>query len=269
MGSRRLINLVLLVLVGAAAALLLTGRGGPQGPPRVTRLDPATIARITVEREAGATLAFVRRAGEWRMTEPLHVGANPIRIDAILQLLVARSRDRIRVAGADLRSLGLDPAPVTVHVNDRVLRLGGTDPVGGLRYVLYDGTVHLIKDTLFPQLTQPTAFFVDPRLLPAAAISRITYPDHALYRDADGWHGGPQAAVTAAAWQQAEALRVLPYRQAAAGGRILIQSGAAAIAFDPVTAGGAPLLVRADLGIAYQLSRTTAAALGLDPYLHD
>lgn len=269
MGSRRLINLVLLVLVGAAAALLLIGRGGPQGPPRVTRLDPATITRITVERDAGSTLVFVRRAGEWRMTEPLSVGANPMRINAILQLLVTRSRDRIRATGADLRTLGLDPAPVTVHVNDRLLRLGGTDPVGGLRYVLYGGTVHLVKDSLFPQLIQTAAFFVDPRLLPVAAISRITYPDHALYRDADGWHGGPRATATAAAWQQAAALRVLPYRQAASGVRILIQSGAAAIAFDPVTAGGAPLLVRADLGIAYQLSRKTAAALGLDPYLHD
>lgn len=269
MNSRRLINLVLLVLVGAAAALLLTGKDKPQGPSLVTHLAPAAIDHISVEREGLATLNFVRRGGGWRMTKPLSIQANPDRINAILQLLLTRSRDRIRAAGADLRTLNLDPAPVTVRVNGRVLRLGGTDPVGHLRYVLYDGTVHLIKDTLFPQLIQPAAFFVDTRLLPTAVVNRITYPDRTLYRDANGWHGGPGAAATAAAWQKAAALRVLPYRKPAGGDRILIQAGEAAIAFDLFASGGAPLLGRADLGIAYQLSRKTAANLGLDRYLHD
>jgi hypothetical protein len=268
-GRRRLINLVLLVLVGAAAALLLTGRDRPQGTPRVTHLAPASIDRITVEREGQAALGFARQRNGWRMTEPLSIAANPDRINAILELLVARSRDRIQAAGADLRTLNLDPAPVTVHVNGRVLRLGGTDPVGHLRYVLYNGTVHLVKDTLFPQLIQPAPFFVDTRLLPAAAVSRITFPDRTLYRDGDGWHGGPRAAATAAAWQEAAALRVLPYGEPASGSRIVIQDGKAAITFEIIDSGGAPLLGRADLGIAYQLSRKSAADLGLDRYLHD
>lgn len=272
-GNRRLVNLLLFAAVAVVAAVLLIGKGRSRIPATLTRMDPASVQRISVQRLRQPALQFLREDGAWRMTAPVPARASTARINAILHLLQTISRDRIAAAGANLHTLNLDPAPVTVRLDDAVFRLGGTDPVARLRYVLYGNTVYLVDDSLFYQLTQPAAFFISTQLLPgAAAVSRITYPDHVLYLDGGAWHSRPAlagqaAAAVAAAWQRAEAVQVLPYRQGAAVGRIVIRVGAADLAFAIESSDAALQLARRDLGVAYQLSPATAAKLGLAAYL--
>lgn len=272
--NRRLVNFLLFAAVAVIAAVLLIGKGQPRIPATLTRMDPATVQRITVQRQRQPALQFIREDNSWRMTAPVPARASTARINAILHLLQTPGRDRIAAAGTNLHTLNLDPAPVTVRMNDAVFRLGGTDPVAKLRYVLYEATVYLVDDSLFYQLTQPAAFFISTRLLPgAASVSRIAYPGHVLYLDGDAWHSlpalaGQAAAATAAAWQRAEAVQVLTYRQGPAVGQIVIRAGATDVAFAIEPAGDSLLLARRDLGVAYQLSKDTAASLGLGKYIH-
>jgi hypothetical protein len=272
-GTRRLVNLLLIAAVVAAAVALLTGRERPQTRATLTSMDPASIHRITVERQRQPTLRFVREDGNWRMTAPVTAEAHHARINAILHLLQTSSQDRIDAAGADLHTLNLDPAPLTVRLDDAVFLLGGTDPVARLRYVLYGDTVYLVKDSLFYQLTQPAAFFVSTQLLPGSAvITRITYPDHDLYLEGGTWHGRPAetgrtAASVAAAWRRAEAVQVLPYREEATAGRVMIRTAEMDRIFE-IIPDPTLQLGRRDLGVAYQLSKDTAASLGLGKYIH-
>jgi len=274
-GSRGLLNLALLVMAGGlAAALLLSQPGTPQQPGRLSRLDPATVDHITVERQGQPALHFERRDGGWHMIGPVAIAANPARINAMLYLLRERPRGRIEDPGRpELKTLGLAPAPVTLRLNDQRFALGGTDPVDGLRYVRHRDVVYLLNESLFAQLRQPPAFFVANRLLPAAAgLTQITCPDRAYIRDEQGWHSqsrqDDKAAAVAAAWQSASAQRVLPYRQRTAIGKVVVKTAAEVIVFDLVPSGATLLLARPALGIAYQLTKKTAAALGLDGYIH-
>jgi len=273
-GSRRLLNLVLLILAGGlAAALLLSRPEAPQDPGRLSRLAPAAVDHIKVKRQKQPPLRFERRAGVWHMTDPVTIAANPARVHAMLYLLRERPRSRLDPAQGELKTMGLAPAPVTLHLNDQRFALGGTDPVDGLRYVLHNGTVYLLNESLFAQLKQPPSFFVANRLLPpAAGLTQITYPDRVFTRGKHGWHSVPRqennAAAVAAAWQTAAAQRVLPYRQHAALGKVGIKTGSKEIIFDLIPSGETLLLARPALGIAYQLSKKTAAALDLDGYIH-
>jgi hypothetical protein len=273
MGNRRLVNILLFAAVAAAAVALLIGRDRPQAPATLTHMDPAAIHRITVERQREPTLRFVREGDTWRLSAPVTARAHRARINAILHLLQAVPRDRIAAAGADLHTLNLEPAPVTVRLDDAVFFLGGTDPVARLRYVLYGDTVYLVNDSLFYQLTQPAAFFIATQLLPAsAAVTRISYPDHELYLDGGTWHGRPAetgrtAASVAAAWRRAEAVQVLPYREEVTAGQVVIRAGQTDRVF-AIIPSPTPQLARRDLGLSYQLSRDTAAALDLGKYIH-
>ena len=146
-GSRHLINLLLFAAVAAVALVLLTGKDQARAPATLTHMDPAGIYSITVERQREPALRFARNGSQWRMTAPVTAMAHPARINAILHLLQASSRDRIAASGINLHTLNLDPAPVTVRMNDAVFHLGGTDPVDGLRYILYGDTVYLVNDS--------------------------------------------------------------------------------------------------------------------------
>lgn len=278
MTARNLVNPALGLLVFIAAVLLLFAEDDRQPPQRsIADIDINAVDRIVLERDDGSELIFRKNGTEWFLIEPIHIRARPARVEAILRLPGAISRERIPAAETDPETLHLAPPLLSVRFDEHIFHFGGTDPINDRRYVLEGETVHLIDDRLYPQLTQPVSFFAHIQLLPDdAAITQITYPGHVLLLDGDRWHSRPgpvvpgtDTAVLVENWRQSEAQRVLPYRQAEAAGRVIIKTTEQVTVFDIVTANHGLLLARPDLGIQYQLSADTASKLGLADYLRD
>lgn len=275
MSSRSTITLILATLVFVAATLLWMDTDRPDDF-LMSELDPVSVQHITVNRRNESDLVFEKRNNHWFLIKPITIRARPARVDAILELPGRASHDRIDAVKADMETMLLKPPLVSVNLNERRFHFGGTDPITARRYVLFGDTIHLIDDNLFPQLNQPPSFFVDNGLLPDNnRISRIIYPERVILLEEDRWlsQPAPLAADHSAAemvenWRNAEARRVLPYQGADPLTRIkIVAENADDIVFELIPAKGSLLLARSDLGLQYQLSKETAASLGLAEYI--
>jgi hypothetical protein len=104
-------------------------------PVPLTALDPAAVQRLEVRCTGCRTRRFVRNASGWHMLEPYALPANP---DAIARLLaIARTpvRSRLSLRDYDLAKLGLDPAQITLTLDDLTIAIGDGDPIEHDRYV--------------------------------------------------------------------------------------------------------------------------------------
>jgi hypothetical protein len=141
------LNLALVGLVGllALAAFLWSTPGLDTGTP-VTRLDPAAVSEVRIERPGVAVQAFERLPDGWRMTAPQSAAADAERLDRLVQIAAAPSHRRLPAEAVDAAELGLAPPAITLILDHTRLELGDTEPVNRRRYLRVGRQVHLIDD---------------------------------------------------------------------------------------------------------------------------
>lgn len=271
MQRRTILNLILVALVAAIAALLMLApvEEHSPAPVLVPGADPATIDTIRVQRAGAPELLFHRDRARWIMTAPVTAPAHEARINALLGLLADQSLAQLPATGLD--RFGLETPAVIVELGTHRIALGDSHPIDEQRYVLYGGAVHLVPDSLYPQLTQNAGFFIDSRLLePGTRPTRIRYPAFTLELAGGSWReipaGGRDAAALLAVvgnWKTARALAVrTPAKPAEALGTITVEaSGTAPIVFEISALEPAPVLARRDLDIQFHLDAYTAGQL--------
>lgn len=277
MGTRAVLNLVLAAIVIALAWLTLTSEEEPHTGPGnpVTTLSPGDIGSIVIEADGRPAVSLTRAGEGWRITRPYQAPADPFRVTALLGLATATSDKGFRAAGNDLSQFGLEPPKARVRFGDHVLRLGITDPVENLRYVMSDDQVHLVQDHWFSQVFGEAAAWLDPRPLAGAGdLLAITLPDTRWQRTAEGWRATPAEPGSnpdagrrlAEAWQQARALSVraldptAPWSQTVS---ITVSESRPPLVFDIAIIEDAMLLANADLKVQYRfLPRQGDALLG-------
>ncbi|MFZ4792020.1 MAG: hypothetical protein ACOYMW_14200 [Candidatus Competibacteraceae bacterium] len=161
---RHWLNLGLLGLVGGLATLVWfePGRELPMEVPPLLELAPAQLKRIRVERPGQETLAFEQREEQWQMTAPGVGPANPVLINPILQLAVARCPVRYAAGEVDLKMLQLEPPRLRLWLNDREIRFGAAAPTDDRRYLLTASMVYLCPDRWYPLLSSSAAGFLVP-----------------------------------------------------------------------------------------------------------
>ena len=194
-----------------------------------------------------------------------------------MRLLNAESHTRFAAVPQELGKYGLDEPSPRVILDGTEVVFGDTDPLKNRRYVLVDGTVHLINDTFYQHVTSSQTAYVDKILLPGnPAIAALTLPDLSLTKGEDGaWRAKPEAASADALtglveeWRHAQALEVEPYAGAAFQDtiRIALENGDQ-IDFAVVERTPDLVLARRDWGIQYRLSSQTARRL-LEPAVHE
>lgn len=275
MHRRILLNLSLAVVVVATAALLwlVPPEEKTPAPLLVPDADAANIGAIRVQRTGLAELRFRRDGRTWTMTAPVTAPAHQARINALLGLLTDQSLSRL--PAADLARFGLAEPAVVVEIGPHRIALGDSHPIDAQRYVLYGETVHLVPDSLYPQLMQNAGFFLDSHLLPQEARPiRIRYPAFTLESGADGWHEVPPGSRDATAlssvidgWKSSRALAVrAPAGPAEALGTIAIEIGdGAPVEYEIRALEPAPVLVRRDLDVQYHLDALTGSQLLIGP----
>jgi hypothetical protein len=257
--------------VALAAFLILT----PDEPPatsikRLTDIDPDSIQNIRVEQRDQEPVTLIKQEDRWSMTSPYQVPANNARVKAILRLLTVQSHAQLAVNDKDLVRFKLDPPQLTLRLDEYVFLFGDTEALDERRYVLSDNTVHLINDTLYPQLISVATVFIRPRLLPDdIEIISLQLPGHNLQLNAGNWSIEPAENVDVEtlpdlikAWQQAAAITISSYEQNEHSGEIQIHlKDGEQILFQIISMPPRAILARPDLGIQYHLDSYTAKQL--------
>ncbi len=238
-----------------------------------SQLNPATLTRIGLQRPGrnDITLHFIDQ--QWWLKKPLTVRANQDRVATLISITTATSKQGFRAAGNSLRQFGLDPATMTLWLNDRALAIGNREPLSKLRYVRLNDQVHLVDDRWSGTLFSSVLEFVSPHLLPQnSAVTMLKFPLVRWDYRGGKWSRQPAAtgpgqqigAKLAAAWSQARALLVQPYSPALAWqGELTVglKGVDKIIRFEFLQNTTGLYLARRDLGIRYLLSNSAAEKL--------
>ena len=233
MGKRILLNvwLAIALLVLVWVAWKEPGHGPKPPEAKLTAMSPAAVTKIVISNHNGS-ITLSKQGAAWRMSRPVEVAANGVRVDDLLGVLQTQSLSRFAAAGRDLSEYGLAKPAVRLRLNDTEILFGGVTPVDQQRYVQVGDTIHLITDRYMFELSGDAAAWVSRDLVPPGAqIVALQVPDGKLSRNAKGeWLETPAdvgvssdaAQALVDEWRDAQALRVTPYEKHAAQGEVVI-----------------------------------------------
>lgn len=275
MRKRTLSNIVLLVIAAGLATFIAIA---PEQAERelvvlepLSDENPRTVSRIHLELSAAGTIELRRTDGTWDLVEPMHISANDLRVNTLLRVLETPVHARIDTAEQQLGHFGLAPAQARILFDDKEILFGGTEPIHGRRYLLYDGKIALVDDRYFSHLSSSAANYVNPALLGRdPRLQSILLPDMRVYRQADEWRmdaDGKSASDEAIArladtWRYARATAVRPYEQALDWSDVIVVELAdGEMRFDLARTAFELILGRADLGIQYHMTKRAGARL--------
>ena len=272
--SRRHLNLALVVIVAALAAIALFKPGHKQAgdvTPLVADSRGFTSIRVAV---AGKPEVDLKREGEvWSLTAPLQWRADDVQVQDFLDSLDAPVDERFPAKGVDLAKYGLDKPLVKMWLDQTEYDLGDQQPVDKERYVLVNGEIEVIDDYIFYRVARDAYGWLDKQLLPEGAhITALQSPHATLTSDPKGgWTIAPaDRTLTDAdlsrfvlAWQQARATGVVPIGGGKPEGEVSIQlAGAQApLRFQILDDPDYLVLARPDLHLEYQLELSLSGTL--------
>src|SRR3990172_3473256 len=274
MNSRTWLNLALLILVAAAAliATYLPGVKKPAAPVTLTALPPEQITHIAIRRSGQADIDLVKDKTGWRMTAPLKLPASDFHVQTLMHLTQATSHSRFPAQGQNLAKYKLAEPRVRLRLNDVEMAFGDTEGINQRRYVLLNGVIHLIDDSVYYNLIAEPTTWVSMALLPAGSHpTEIDLPGLKLARTNDRWSLTPPPVNASAdaintlvdGWTQGQALQVKPYQKQTALGSVLIrlQDIPDPIRFDITARTPELILARPELGVQYHLPAERAEHL--------
>ncbi|MET0068167.1 MAG: hypothetical protein ABW076_17625 [Candidatus Thiodiazotropha sp.] len=151
------VNLILLLIAALLGALVWWSQPAPT--PLLSNLDPASVQRITIHQQGvERPILLTRDKGAWLVDgQP----ADGHRIQQFLRLLRTPSLHRF-AAPDSFQPYGLERPTWIVEFDSERFTFGVTDPINGWRYVLYQGTVHLIGDGFRHHLSAPADAWREP-----------------------------------------------------------------------------------------------------------
>jgi hypothetical protein len=272
--SRRRLNLALVVIVAALAALLLFKPGHKQtGDVTPLVADSRVFTRIRVA-VAGKPEVDLRREGEaWSLQAPFAWPADDVQVQDFLDSLDAPVADRFPAKGVDLAKYGLDKPLVRMWLDQTEYDLGDQQPVSKQRYVLTNGQIELIDDYIFYRVARDAYGWLDKQVLPDGAhITALQLPHATLTSDAKGnWSIAPaDKTLTPAdltrfvqAWQQLRAtgIALLGHGQPQGEVSILLAGAKAPLRFQILDDPDYLVLARPDLKFEYQLDIRQSSGL--------
>lgn len=246
MAARLLVNAVLL---GCAAALgvWLYGSLQERGGDRLSALDAAAVQRIDIERRGEQVVVLTKSSAGWRIRAPHDLPASEHHIDLLLRFLSLAVEARYPRREVDLAGAGLAEPTFAVRFDDQRYAFGGLDPLGRRRYLLHVQEVLLVREGVSALLASPWWNFIDRRLLPDGQPASLQFPDgRRVVLDREP--------ALRADWQHASASIVRPLRTGMRGRALVLELRSGERIHWQWIDGEQPLLLRPDLGLAYQVS---------------
>ncbi len=269
--KRQRLNWVLLAAaLGLGGAVYFAQQGEPPGPP-LTAYKPDAVTRIALDHPGAPAIRLEKQGGAWQLVAPIIAEADPFEVNALVGL--ADRETKLKLEGATLKDLDLDPPQFTLTLNDAAIGFGATEPLEYRRYVKTADGAFLVEDPPGAALDKDYADLVAKDLFPAGAeIERIEVPGLTLARGADGnWAvTPPDPKATADAmqkmadgWKGARSMWNEQARGAkVSGGKVRVTLKGGVVREFTVAAREPQLkLYRADLGVNLVLSRALADEL--------
>ncbi|MHA7833761.1 MAG: DUF4340 domain-containing protein [Algiphilus sp.] len=277
---RHIVNLVLLFLIGAVAALVWMRKEAPEPPPEPLLVENTeSIQRVGFRIPGGETVMAARKNDGWRLTEPVSVPADNGVINSLLAAARAPIADRIPAQEVDLTQMGFDQPERFMRFDDVEIAFGAINPVTKKRYVLMGDSVLLIRDPAGASSYHSHIKLVHKDVVPPGkALVRIERPNWTLQHDADGWRGErrdesaepvsiERAEAAGRAWAEARAMWTgEPRRDSAAEAETVVLHFADGETVELRAIRGQQLLLqRADFAVQYHVARNlTGLLLDLD-----
>ncbi|MBI2311877.1 MAG: DUF4340 domain-containing protein [Betaproteobacteria bacterium] len=134
MKSRILLNLALAAAVAALGLFaFLKPRPGTGPEYRLSGLNPSEVTEFRVERAGLPALEIRKRSGRWTMTAPIPGRVELLKVQRVLDLTGATSRQRF--AADDLQRFELAPPALVITLQGERFALGMRNPVSQEQYV--------------------------------------------------------------------------------------------------------------------------------------
>ena len=225
MKSRMLLNLLLLALVvGLGLFAYLRPRQASQPEFALSATPPADVRRIAIAPQDQPTVKLEKRGREWFVAAPFRTRADAFKVEQVLGVLGARSKERL--AATDLARFGLDKPLLTLTLERQVFRFAGFSPISQKQYVGDGNWVYLVDPRYFAAAAAPAADYASKQLLAAGDIPvGFDFPALKLTRVRGRWSANPARPELdqdrlnqfAQEWQLASGLVTQPY----SGGKAL------------------------------------------------
>lgn len=273
MDKRMRTNLLLAATV-IALGLVIWLAPGPDNEKPGIELFPAgtTFSRIELRHNETVHLVLERLGDDWRLVYPREVDADEHRVESLVSALQQPAERRYAVVEADLEQLDLVAPQWTVMIDDAELAVGGRTAIGNQRYVRKGEYVYLVNDTISYRLQRQPLDYASNKLLPInRQLIGIELPTGPKVQNTEsGWQLVPENPAVSAddvhkllkAWETATAIRVKPVEAAPAGERVVIQFDQGDSIELVVDIDASSLaLIRADIGLRYELARDEARRL--------
>jgi hypothetical protein len=142
-----IVNLLLLAAVAALIAYAVYGPGKQDETPQqaIASLPASEVKRIVVQPRQGTPIELRKQGDSWEMVRPLQARADRGQVARMLDLLSAKSKEKL--AATDLQRFDLDSPALQVTFNDTTtIAFGSANPLTQDLYVLSGSAVYLLSD---------------------------------------------------------------------------------------------------------------------------
>lgn len=164
-----------LILIGIVAVLGLVtwwqvNREVAQFEPPLSALDPATVKQVRVGCLQCVARRFQRLGEHWQMREPYDLPADDAQIARLLSIAASPVRSRRAFGSLDAQKVGLDPALISLDLDQARFDIGTTDAFNGDRYVRVGDTIAMVPDRFSPFLVAAPTSELDRHLVPRGSV---------------------------------------------------------------------------------------------------
>ena len=148
MNTRNLVNLILLLVVISLGSLVLFDPFEKEAPApaHLSELSTENINHIEIMQDDKTTTILDQKDNKWFLIKPVTIAANEVQVFELLGLINTISYAHFDVAQANLAKYGLQPPHITLKFNEATFTFGERDPINHNRYIMYNNSVHLIRD---------------------------------------------------------------------------------------------------------------------------
>lgn len=186
--KKRLLNNLILIVSFIILMLLIHSYSSNSDTKKlntITQLDKNRIHFISVHIPEKHDIELIRTPNnQWQLIKPFPIEANHTLANMLLNLANSQSDTRYPISGLDLAGFQLNRPVAIVKLGDAEFRFGDKDPIDNKRYLLYNGTLYLIEDKLFPIISSGIGGFVSPKLIPSNQnIKRIELEKFSIYQN--------------------------------------------------------------------------------------
>jgi hypothetical protein len=145
--SRVVLNLVLLLaLIGIGLYVYFAPEDKAETAFALSQLPRDDIGTIRIERPDHQPIEIEKRGESWHMLSPFNTRADPFQVDRLLD--IAQGTSRQKLPREDLQRFNLDPALLTVRLNDQSFSFGSINDVTNEQYLATGDAVYLVAPYL-------------------------------------------------------------------------------------------------------------------------